>query len=754
MSGEYMENDVKHNGTEIQPDSEGFMPPMAEYTDPDELYEKLIATIRSYHPSDNLSMIERAYQLASKAHENQRRKSGEPYIIHPLCVALILAELRMDRETITAGLLHDVLEDTSITKEEMIENFGEVVTTLVDGVTKLEEVDNMDKTERQAENFRKMLLTMAQDIRVIIIKLADRLHNMRTLYHKEPDKQLKTAAETLDLYSPLAGKLGISKVKIELDDLAMKYVYPDETAELEEFLNSQKALDEADIQEMVARIQEKLRDAHIEADVRVHYKHLFTLYRNMRKDNRSLSQLSDYFAIRIITNSLRECYTALGVIHEHFTPVPDSFKDHIANPKENQYQSLHTILIDNHQKLYPIQIRTWDMERVANYGVAANWKYKGDANKQSEEEKFTWLNRLLTLQRESENSKEFIDSVKEDLNLFVIPIYCFTPTGERKYLREGSTVLDFAYLIHSAVGNCMVGAKVNGVSVPIDYVIKSGDIVEIQTSRNAEGPKPEWLDIAKTAVAKTKIKQWFKNASKPENIQKGKEKLQEICQEKGVNPSILQESEYTLRVAQRSGYHDYDSLLAAVGRGAMKEGLVINRLKEEYRRQNGTELEEAEAQDEKTENSQQVIVKDYPDIKIRISKCCSPVPGDEIVAYISKSRGAIIHRTDCNNILRMDDENRKKLCHAEWKLDSLREEDKEFSAVLEISARDRIALLADITTVFSEKGLMLTALSQAESKNNKAVMQLSCKVKSRVELQELMEALRRVDGVEEIKRSA
>lgn len=750
-----MENDVKHSETETQPDSEGFMPRMDDFMNPEELYEKLIAAIKSYHPSGNLSMIEKAYQLAYEAHKNQVRKSGEPYIIHPLCVALILAELRMDRETIAAGLLHDVLEDTDITKEQMGEMFGETVTTLVDGVTKLSNQEaSLDRTERQAENFRKMLITMAHDIRVIIIKLADRLHNMRTLKYKSADKQLKTARETMDIYSPLAGKLGISKVKIELDDLSMEYLHPDETRELKEFLLSQKTEDEPYIQNMVDRIEQCLKDAGMKAEVRVHYKHIFTLYRNMLKDNRSANQLNDYFAIRVITDNVRSCYNALGEIHDHFTPVPQCFKDYIANPKENNYQSLHTILIDHGQKLYPIQIRTWEMDRVANYGITATWKYKGDdKGKQSEEEKFVWLQSLLTLQKEIENNKEFLDFVKDDLNLFVVPIACFTPSGEIKYLPEGSCVIDFAYRIHTAVGNCMVGAKVNGVNVPLDYVIQSGDIIEIQTSKNAIGPQPEWLNYVRTSLAKNKIKQWFKNASKIENIEKAKEALVEFCQNRNLNTDDLFTKEYTEKVAKRLGYHDYNSLLMAVGRGAIREDLVVGKLAEEYRKAHmeGNE-EERIKQEEPSNENQEVFVPDYPQLKIRISKCCSPVPGDEIIAYISKSRGAIIHRTDCGNILGMSDEMAKQyLCGAEW---IIPKEKKEFSAQFEIFAKDRVGLLADIATIFGDMGILITSILQSRGKEYTAILQVTCKVKSREELEQVMEALRKVDGVEQIGRSA
>lgn len=760
-----MEMDCKK--IEVQPTSEGYLPRVADFVEPEKLFQILVNTIKSYHPSENLSMIENAYHLAAEAHKGQVRKSKEPYIIHPLCVALILASLKMDRETIAAALLHDVLEDTTITKGQLDTQFGETVAMLVDGVTKVnDKVANIDKNERkskqQAESFRKMLIMMGKDIRIIIIKLADRLHNMRTLQYKEPAKQEKIAQETMDIYCPIAGKLGISKLKIELDDLCMKYLHPEETKELELFLEEKKRERGPYIEDMAKRIKECLERAGISASVRIHYKHLFTIYRTMIRMKLSASQVEDYFAICVVVDSTssmdsRACYGALGAIHDDFTPMPNVFKDHIANPKENQYQSLHTTLVDNGTKIYPIQIRTREMDRVALYGVTATWKYRGDSqDKRTEADKFSWLRTLLILQNDASDDKEFLDSVRDDLNLFVPPISCFTPKGETKYLPKGATAVDFAYNIHTAVGNCMVGVKINGMNAPIDTELRSGDIVEIQTSQNAEGPKKEWLEYAKTPLAKHKIQQWFRQTSKAENIEKGRSELREFCKAHHIKPENLAKPKAMQIVARHMGYHDWESLLAAVGRSVIREEVVIYKLAELAKEDYSNEL--ALQQEEQAEGKK-VTVVGYSDVRIRISRCCNPVPGDEIVAYISNSRGAIVHRTDCKNILSMSDEvKREHLSAASW---NDTEQETEFSAQLDIMAYDRVGLLADICLMFSQKGILFTGINQQEMDGKEeenlvkyALIQITFCIPSKRELQYLIEALHQISGVTEIRRSA
>ncbi len=510
----------------------------ADFSDPDDLFDLLIEKIRKYHPSDDTTMISKAYEVARNAHAGQLRKSGEPYIIHPLCVAIILADLELDKESIIAAILHDVVEDTVMTNEEITAEFGEEVANLVDGVTKLTRLSwSADKVEIQAENLRKMFLAMAKDIRVIIIKLADRLHNMRTLQYMRPEKQKEIAKETMEIYAPIAQRLGISKIKIELDDLSLKYLKPDVYYDLKQNIALRKTAREAFVQQIVDEVSSHISEAGIKAEVSGRVKHFFSIYKKMVNQDKTLDQIYDLFAIRIIVDTVKDCYAALGVIHEMYKPIPGRFKDYIAMPKPNMYQSLHTTLIGSTGQPFEVQIRTYDMHRTAEYGIAAHWKYKEGANGQkvpeSEAEKMSWLRQILEWQRDMDN-KEFMNSLKNDLDLFSDSVYCFTPTGDVKNLPRGSTPVDFAYSIHSAVGNKMVGARVNGKLVPIDYVIQNGDRVEIITSQNSKGPSRDWLMTVKSSQARNKINQWFKSQSKEDNILKGKELIDKYCKTKGI----------------------------------------------------------------------------------------------------------------------------------------------------------------------------------------------------------------------------
>ena len=551
-----------------------------DFTEPEVLYEKLKKRILEYHPSSDLDLVEKAYKLAYEAHKEQKRKSGEPYIIHPVCVALILADLELDIESIVAGLLHDVVEDTVVTQEELEKEFGSEVALLVDGVTKLTKLNySADKVELQAENLRKMFLAMAKDIRVILIKLADRLHNMRTLKYQPPHKQYEKARETMDIYAPIAQRLGISKIKIELDDLSLQYIEPVTYKELSE--NVSKKLEEQHdfIQEITEEVSNHIKEANIDAKVNGRVKHLFSIYKKMVTQNKTLDQVYDLFAVRIIVNDIKDCYAALGVIHEMYKPIPGRFKDYIAMPKPNMYQSLHTTLIAHNGTPFEIQIRTFDMHRTAEYGIAAHWKYKvdpeGKMSPDSEEEKLTWLRQILEWQQELSDNKEFLVLLKDDLNLFSDSVFCFTPTGEVKNLTVGSTPIDFAYSIHSAVGNKMVGAKVNNKMVPNDYVIQNGDQIEILTSANAKGPSLDWLKIVKTTQAKNKINQWFKNESREDNIQRGKDIFTALCKSKGIAASELLKPEYIEVVLKKYGYKDWENIYASIGHGALKEGQVF-----------------------------------------------------------------------------------------------------------------------------------------------------------------------------------
>ena len=575
---------MANEGTKEKVDIELEAP--ADFTSPEVLYQDLIATIRKYHPSDDISMIEKAYKISQEAHKEQKRKSGEPYIIHPLCVAIILADLEMDKETIAGGLLHDVVEDTKMTLDDLTREFGAEVSFLVDGVTKLTQLNwDKDKVEIQAENLRKMFLAMAKDIRVIIIKLADRLHNMRTGQYWKPEKQKEKARETLEIYAPIADRLGISKIKIELDDLSLKFLMPEVYYDLVEKVDLRKDAREAFVQSIVDEVKKHMEATGIKASVGGRVKHFFSIYKKMVKQNKTLDQIYDLFAVRIMVDTVKDCYAALGVIHEMYIPIPGRFKDYIAMPKPNMYQSLHTTLIGSNGQPFEIQIRTYEMHRTAEYGIAAHWKYKESGSGQvaagKEEEKLSWLRQILEWQRDTDDSKEFLSMVKGDLDLFSDSVYCFTPSGDVKTLPSGSTPIDFAYAIHSAVGNKMVGARVNGKLVPIEYVIQNGDQIEIVTSQNSKGPSRDWLGIVKSAQAKTKINQWFKTQMKEDNIVRGREMIERYCRTKGINWAELGKPEFMEKVMNRYAFRDWDSVLASIGHGGLKEGQVINKMLEE-----------------------------------------------------------------------------------------------------------------------------------------------------------------------------
>ena len=560
-----------------------------DYQDPDKLYEALVNRIRKYHPSEDLSLIEKAYTIAKDAHEGQFRKSGEPYIIHPLWVGIILAELEMDKETIAAGILHDVVEDTIMSSEEIAAIFGTEVALLVDGVTKIGQLSyskDKDKLEMQAETLRKMFLAMSKDIRVILIKLADRLHNMRTAQFWPPKKQKEKAQETMDIYAPIAQRLGISKIKTELDDLALKYSQPEVFYDLINQLNARKTERNEFVQQIVEEVSKHMKNGGIEAVVYGRVKHFFSIYKKMVNQDKTVDQVYDLFAIRIIVKTVKDCYAALGVIHEMYTPMPGRFKDYIAMPKPNMYQSLHTTLMGPSGQPFEIQIRTEEMHKTAEYGIAAHWKYKesgGSAkNVQTRaEEKLTWLRQILEWQQDSDN-REFMSLLKGDLDLFAEDVYCFTPNGDVKNLPNGSTPVDFAYAIHSAVGNKMVGARVNNKLVPIDYKIQNGDRIEILTSQNSKGPSRDWLNIVKSTQARNKINQWFKKEFKEENIIRGKEMLSAYCKAKGLVLSDILKPKYQQIVQRKYGFKDWEAVLAALGHGGLKEGQIANRLQEEY----------------------------------------------------------------------------------------------------------------------------------------------------------------------------
>ena len=625
-----------------------------DYEDPDRLYDILIARIRKYHPSTDVSLIEKAYKLAVEAHGDQRRKSGEPYIIHPLWVAIILADLEMDKETIAAGMLHDVVEDTKFTEEDIRKEFGAEVALLVDGVTKLGRLSySSDKLEVQAENLRKMFLAMAKDIRVIIIKLADRLHNMRTLQFMTPAKQKEKAKETMDIYAPIAQRLGISKIKTELDDLALKYSQPEVFYDLVNQINARKTEREEFVEQIVDEVSTHMKNAGIRAEVNGRVKHFFSIYKKMVNQDKTVDQIYDLFAVRIIVESVKDCYAALGVIHEMYTPIPGRFKDYIAMPKPNMYQSLHTTLMSSVGQPFEIQIRTEEMHKTAEYGIAAHWKYKesNDGKKSveaQEEEKLSWLRQILEWQRDMSDNREFLNLIKGDLDLFAEDVYCFTPQGDVKNLPNGSTPIDFAYAIHSAVGNKMVGARVNGKLVNIDYKIQNGDRIEILTSQNSKGPSRDWLNIVKSTQAKNKINQWFKKEFKESNIIRGKDMIATYCKAKSINLTNIIQPKYQEIVQKKYGFKDWESVLAAIGHGGLKEGQVVNRLAEEYGKDHRQAITDevvlervAEAAKNKVhiaKSKSGIVVKGIDDMAVRFSRCCNPVPGDEIVGFVTRGR--------------------------------------------------------------------------------------------------------------------
>ena len=740
---------------------------MNDFTSPEVLYKELITSVRKYHPSADISMIEKAYAVASEAHKDQKRKSGEPYIIHPLCVAIILADLELDKETIVAGLLHDAVEDTWMTYEEVEKEFGSEVALLVDGVTKLGQLSYAaDKVEVQAENLRKMFLAMAKDIRVILIKLADRLHNMRTLQYMRPEKQQEKARETMDSYAPIAMRLGISKIKVELDDLSLKYLKPDVYYDLVEKVALRKSVREEFVGKIVQQVKKHMEDANIKAQVDGRVKHFFSIYKKMVNQDKTIDQIYDLFAVRILVDTVKDCYAALGVIHEMYKPIPGRFKDYIAMPKPNMYQSLHTTLIGPNGQPFEIQIRTFEMHRTAEYGIAAHWKYKESSDgkvpvKKSEEEKLNWLRQILEWQRDMSDNREFMSLLKNDLNLFADNVYCFTPQGDVKNLPTGSTPIDFAYSVHSAVGNKMVGARVNGKLVPIEYQIKNGDRIEIITSQNSQGPSRDWLKIVKSTQAKNKINQWFKKELKEDNILKGKEMLAQYAKNKGFKITLYTKTPYQEAVMRKYGFRDWDSVLAAIGHGGLKEGQVFNKLVEAYDKENKKNLTDEQVLEAATENQEKlhitknkggIIVRGIHDVAVRFSKCCSPIPGDEIVGFVTRGRGITIHRTDCINVLNMSELDRSRLIEAEWQSPESATSET-YMAEIQIYANNRTGLLVDLSKIFTERKIDVRGMSSRTSKQEKATISMSFNVKCKEELNTLIEKIRQVDSVLDVERT-
>ena len=734
---------------------------------PEELKKELLDILEQNHPGMDVSVILKAAEYAEKYHAGQLRKSGEPYIIHPFCVAIILAGMDMDRATISAALLHDVVEDTGATLAELEAEFSPEIAELVDGVTKLTNLSyDLSKIEQQAENLRKMFIAMAKDIRVIIIKLADRLHNLRTLQYQSREKQIEKSRETLDIYSPIADRLGISKMKVELDDLSLKYLEPAVYDELKEKISLKREERDALILAIGREISRHLREAGIKATVVGRVKHFYSIYKKMIKQQRNLEEIYDLFAVRILVDSVKDCYAALGLIHEMYKPIPGRFKDYIAMPKANMYQSLHTTLMGRDGTPFEVQIRTFEMHRIAEFGIAAHWNYKEKGSSKvadaAETDRMNWLRQVLELNKESESNKEFLDSVKTDLDLMTDEVYCFTPTGEVKSLPLGSTPIDFAYSVHTAVGNKMVGARVNGRLVPIDYEIKNGDRIEVITSQNAKGPSLDWLKIVKSAHTRNKINAWFKTEKREENIARGREAFNAYCKAKSIAPSEITKPEYIEGVLKRYAFRDWDTALAAIGHGALRESQVVGKLLETKRsldQKNLTDEDILRAAEKtyddrpvRTKKTSGIVVHGLHDVAVRFAHCCNPVPGDEIVGFVTRGRGITIHRTDCINMIDMSEEDRGRLIEAEWQQGETGNET--YSAELRIYANNRIGMVVDISRVFTEAQIDISSLNSKTAKNGTGTIIVTFDTHGKEELAKLVEKIRQIPGIIDIGRSA
>ena len=725
------------------------------------MLEMLVKKIKQNCVNINMDMVNKAFNLAFEAHKEQKRDSGEPYIIHPIEVATILAELGMDTSTIVAGLLHDVIEDTEYTYDDIKNLFGEEVANLVSGVTKITKMEYKSKEEQQADNFRKMLLAMADDIRVIIIKLADRLHNMRTLKYRKKEKQKKTAMETLDIYAPLAHRLGISKIKWELEDLSFRYIHEEEYYNLVKQVAEKRAEREIYIKNIIEEMYNKLEEAGIDSDIDGRPKHFFSIYKKMVNKNKSIEQIFDLTAIRVLVNTVKDCYEVLGIVHTIYKPIPGRFKDYIAMPKPNMYQSLHTTVIGPQGKTFEIQIRTFEMHRTAEYGIAAHWKYKeGDNNSETKEKNFesklVWLRDMLEFQKETADAEEFIEGFKIDL--FTDEIFLFTPKGVVIDLPNGATPIDFAYRIHTDIGNKCVGAKVNGKIVPLDYKLKTGEIVEVLTSNNAKGPNIDWLNIAKSNQAKSKIRSWFKKSKKEENISKGKEVFEKELKKQGVHFADIAKGETYEKFVKRNNINCIDDLYALIGLGAISASSFIWKLKDENKSKDEKVIEENtnkiieenifKAKRKTVDNTVGITVKGVDNIMIRFAKCCNPVPGDDIMGYITKGRGVSVHRADCGNLKSLIMEDGAKVVDVSWGSSNGRA----YIAEIQVKAEDIGELLTDIMGVISELNLQLNAVNAKSAKGRIAYVNIKVKIDSVDILKNLMRKIRHLKGVIDVYR--
>jgi len=713
------------------------------------MLDSLLSKIKEYNPNCNVKKITKAYYFAKNAHEGQFRNSGEPYFVHPVAVATILAELYMDDATIIAGLMHDVLEDTDVTFEQMAQEFDEEIAKLVDGVTKLKKIKYQSKQESQANNLRKMVLAMNSDIRVIIIKIADRLHNMRTLEYMKKAKQLEKAKETIEIYAPLAYRLGMSSVKWELEDLSLRYLEPDIYYDLAEKVKKKRSEREKIIQDIISEIDLSLKKNNINAKIKGRPKSLYSIYKKMYKQNKTFDEIFDLTAIRIIVPTVSDCYAVLGIVHSKWKPIPSRFKDYIAVPKPNLYQSLHNTLIGSNGEVFEVQIRTFDMHKTAEYGIAAHWKYKEGVDRTTNfDEKLTWLRQLMDWQREVNDNREFITSFKEDF--ITDEVFVFSPKGDVINLVTGSTPIDFAYKVHTAVGNNCVGAKVDGRIVPLSYKLKNGNIVEILTNPNSSGPSKDWLKIVKSSQARTKIKQWFKKENRSLNIVKGRDMLEKEIRRLGYTYSKILKDEWLLQIAKRLSFNSTDDMYASIGFGNVHLKQVIPKLKEYYNDYYDENIEDllTDIKSEKSSNfnNKGVNVIGIDNVEVSFAKCCNPLPGDKIIGYITKGRGISVHTIDCSNIKSIL--NGDRLIEVEWS----NTKNLFYKVEIAIISLDQVGALADVAKVISESKLNLVGMNAKTGKDKTFITNIIIEIKNNEELQRLTNKIKSVKGILDVYR--
>ena len=728
---------------------------------------EFLNSILEFNPNYDMELISRAYDLAEEMHRGQLRKSGEPYLIHPMNVAEILADLGMDEQTIVAGLLHDVVEDTPYTNEDLIRDFGAEVALLVDGVTKLGSIKFESKEERQVENLRKMFLAMSKDIRVLIIKLSDRLHNLRTINYMSHDKIIEKCRETLDIYAPLSARLGMYAMKMELEDIALKFLEPEAYYDLAEQVSERKGEREDAINTVVDEIKKTLSEIDIKFDIYGRSKHFYSIYRKMKFQRKNIDEIFDLMAVRIIVESVRDCYAVLGLVHTLWKPIPGRFKDYIAMPKPNMYQSLHTTVIGESGKPFEIQIRTYEMHKLAEYGIAAHWKYKEGISTDKEEVKLSWLRQALEWQKDVKDPTEFMESLKMDL--FSSQVFVFTPQGDVIELPAGATPLDFAFKIHTDVGCKCVGAKVNGKMVTIDYTLQNGNIIEIVTSPNAAGPSIDWLKIAKSSSARNKIRQWLKKENKTDNIDKGKDQIDRYIRKKGYDPRVLLKNAYVHKVVKEMGYKSSDEMYNQLSNGGSLQNRILNLLlsyesatqaaieaeKEKSLLEDLTEMSEKTQkrsinQKHKTEDKSGVIVEGVDNLMIRMAHCCNPVPGDEIIGFITKGRGISVHRADCDNLKSLPEKERERCIAVSWDPDVL---DKSFNAQITLTAKDQKGMLSNISKICEDMDVNILGLNARADKNEDVRIDLTLAIKDKNQMEKICRSLKGVPGILEAYRT-